>query len=126
MYRLHAGRRDEHRQRDLLSHHGCREIALLDRADGVRREAELIECVDVATDGQPLLAAGDQRAVDGFGEALLRPLLRDGDRLEPGIACHVFDQTFVAGFWAIGSGHHIMALSAEMPMVRSCGCVTAV
>ena len=67
------------------------QITLLRRTDDVRGEAELTERLDVVGDGQPLLAGGDQRAVDGLGQPLLRALLGDGDGFEPDVAGH--DQT---------------------------------
>lgn len=105
MHGLHTRRRDHHRQREFLSHHGCRELALLQCTDAVRGETELTERFDVVGDGQPLLARRDQGTVDGLGQSLLRPLLGDGNRFEPGIACHVFDRPFCAGFfWSLEYG----------------------
>ena len=46
-------------------------------------EAELAVGGDVVLDGEAPLGAGDQRAVDRLGQALLGPPLRLGDRLEP-------------------------------------------
>ena len=71
---LHAGRRDQHRQRNVLAHHGCRQIALLGGADDVRGEAELAERLDVVGERQALLAAGEQRGVDRLGQPLLGAL----------------------------------------------------
>ena len=88
VHRLHTRRRDHHGQRNILPHNGCRQIALLGRADDMRRESELGERVDVVGDGHALLAGAQQRRVHRLGQPLLRPLLGEGDRFEPGISCH--------------------------------------
>src|SRR5205807_1133047 len=50
MNRLHASWRDQYWQRNILSHNGCRQIALLQSANYVGCEAELGERVDVVRD----------------------------------------------------------------------------
>ena len=88
MHRLNPRRRNHDWERNILSHHRCRQIALRGRPDDMGREPRFAECFDVAIDGQALFATRDQRAVDGLGQSLLRAFLRDGYRLEPLIACH--------------------------------------
>ena len=53
---LHTRRRYHHRQRNILSHNGCREVALLQRTDHMWREPQLGERLDVVGDGHALLA----------------------------------------------------------------------
>ena len=62
---------------------------------------EFTEGVDVVGNCDAALAGGDQRAVDGFRQSLLRALLRDGDGLEPLFTGHVYTglslQNFLGG-----------------------------
>ena len=56
------------------------------RPGHVRGEAQLGVRVHVVLDGDAALGAGDERAVDGLGQAALGPPLRLGHRLEPLVA----------------------------------------
>ncbi len=67
-------------------------------AGDVGGEAELAVGGDVVLEGEAPLGAGDQRAVDGLGQAFLGPPLRLGHRLEP-LVCHCvrLSSTVVSG-----------------------------
>ncbi len=86
--RLNTGGRDDHRHRNVLAHHRCRQVALLGGTDDVRGEPQFGERLDIVGVGQALLAAGQQGRVHRFGQVLLRALLRDGDGLEPDVTGH--------------------------------------
>ncbi len=85
---LDAGRRDDHRQRDVLAHHGGGLVALGGGARDVRREAELPERHGVVGVRRPGLRPREQGAVDGRGQPLPGPALGLGDGLEPGALAH--------------------------------------
>ncbi|PQM46519.1 hypothetical protein C1Y40_03306 [Mycobacterium talmoniae] len=93
---LHTGRRDDHRQRNLLPHHRCRQVAFGRRPDHVRGETEFAERLHVVGDGHPFFAGGDQRGVRRLRQSLFRPLLGDGDGFEPDVTSHGSDRAFVA------------------------------
>ena len=86
---LHAGRRDEHGQRNRLPHHGCRQVPLARQPGDVRGEAQFGERRDVVVDRQAALRARDQRAVDTLGQPLRSAALSLGDGLEPTGSGHV-------------------------------------
>ena len=79
--------RDEDRERDLLAHDLGGQVPAVGQAGHVRGEAQLAERGDVVLDRDAALGAGDQRAVDRLGQALLGPPLGLGHRLEP-LVCH--------------------------------------
>ncbi len=92
MHGLHAGRGDDHRQRDGLAEDGRGQVALRGVPGHVRREAKLGESGDVVLARLAALGAGHQRAVHRRRQALARAPLRLGHRFKPG-SCHG-DQTF--------------------------------
>ncbi len=63
MDRLHAGRRDQHRQRELLAHHGRGHVPRRRQVADVGREPELPERGDVVRERHPGLGPRDQRRV---------------------------------------------------------------
>ncbi len=131
IYCVHSGGRNDDRQGNQLPDHGCREVALFDGADDMRREAELVERLDIVGDAQPLLAGGDQRGVDRLRQPPFRALLRDGDRLGPDVTSH--DQTGLSLQSRVG----MLRVSGTDPLLRrpcewspaeeglSCSCASA-
>jgi hypothetical protein len=83
MDRLNPGRGDQHRQRHRLPHHHGRQVALIDQAGDMRREAQFPERLDIVLERQALLGPGPDRHVHRLWEPTLRASLRLGDRLEP-------------------------------------------
>ena len=82
--RLHAGGRDDHRQRDRLPHDGAsRGRASLGRPATCGAKPSSPNAVDVVLERQPVLGAGAERHVHRLRQPLLRPPLRLGHRLEP-------------------------------------------
>ena len=77
---LHAGRRDDHRERDRLSHHGRGHVPLGRQVGDVRREPELAERGDVVRERDPGLGARDQRRVHRLRQP---PLARGAARPRP-------------------------------------------
>ena len=89
VHRLNAGRRDQHRHRHRLAHHGRRHRAFALVPSHVRRESQQVEGLQVVARGKSLFGSGDEGRVDGSRESFLGPTLGDGHRLKP-LARHRF------------------------------------
>ena len=83
---LHAGRRDDHRHRDLQIEDRRRHVAGRRLSGGHRPQPELGERGDVVLDRDPAIGSGDERSVHGLREASLGTPLGDGHGFEPSVA----------------------------------------
>ena len=86
MHGLHSGRRGDNGEGDRLAHEGRGEVALRMQARNARCEPQFGERVGVVVVGDALFIPGEQCAVDGGRQPLLRTSLRFRDRLEPCIS----------------------------------------